>query len=91
VPSSGERTITYVEPRTLVSSTASTPARSTGRARAGLSRSTTAPHRSGSAGPTGAPGARPANASQTFIRVSTYVTQLPFRPRVRHAPMPKGE
>ena len=42
-----------------------------GRARAGLSRSTTAPHRPGSAGPRGSPGARPARASQTLIRVST--------------------
>src|SRR6266511_2569901 len=66
--------MTYAGPRTLVSSTASTPARSTGRARAGLRRSTTASHRPGSAGPTGLPGARPARASQTLIRVSTYVT-----------------
>src|SRR4051794_10970330 len=50
------------------------PARSIGRARAGFSRSTTAPHKPGSAGPTGFPGARPARASQTLIRVSTYVT-----------------
>src|SRR4051812_536254 len=66
--------MTYSEPRTLTSCTASIPARSTGRARAGLSRSTTAPHKPGSAGPTGLPGARPAKASQTLIRVSTYVT-----------------
>src|SRR3954468_20411186 len=65
--------MTYPEPRTLVHCTTLMPARSTGRARAGLSRSTTAPHKPGSAGPTGSPGARPARASQTFIRDSTYV------------------
>src|SRR4051812_4099102 len=68
--------MTYSGPRTLASSEASIPARSTGLARAGLSRSTTAPQTPGSRGPTGSPGARPASASQTFIRVSTYVTEV---------------
>src|SRR3982750_2629823 len=63
--------MTYSEPRTLVNCTTSMPARSTGRARAGLSRSTTAPHRPGSAGPEGSPGARPARASPTFLPGST--------------------
>ena len=47
------------------------PARSTGRALAGLTRSATAVHSPGSAGPNGCPGARPASASHTLIRVST--------------------
>ncbi len=50
------------------------PARSTGLARAGLSRSTTAAHMPGSCGPIGCPGARPASASHTLTRVSTTVT-----------------
>jgi hypothetical protein len=52
--------MTYAAPRALVSSDVSTPARSTGRALAGLTRSATADHNPGSAGPTGRPGARPA-------------------------------
>src|SRR5215470_9663992 len=50
------------------------PARSTGLALAGLTRSATAVHRPGSAGPNGCPGARPASASHTLIRVSTIAT-----------------
>ena len=50
------------------------PGRTTGRALAGLTRSATADHKPGSAGPSGWPGARPASASHTLIRVSTIDT-----------------
>ena len=57
-----------------------------GLARAGLSRSATAAHSPGSAGPTGCPGARPASASHTLIRVSTTATAAPPSARI-HAGM----
>src|SRR5690349_16875189 len=50
------------------------PARRIGRALAGSTRSATAFHSPGSAGPSGWPGARPASASHTLIRVSTIAT-----------------
>ena len=63
-------------PRALTSSTCSMPARSVGRALAGLTRSATAAQSPGSAGPNGWPGARPASASHRLIRVSTTATPV---------------